>query len=60
MKVRIGKARTAFTQLGKIWSATKISKMTRLFISNVKAILLYGCETWKVTAESETRQQARL
>ena len=51
IKARIGKARAAFTQLGKVWRATKISKKTklRLFNSNVKSVLLYGCETWKAT-----------
>ena len=52
VKARIGKARAAFTQLGKVWRATKISRKTklRLFNSNVKSVLLYGCETWKATA----------
>ena len=51
VKARIGKARSAFTQLKKIWKAGKISLRTklRLFNSNVKSVLLYGCETWKTT-----------
>ena len=52
VKARIGKARAAFTQLGKVWRARKISRKTklRLFNACVKSVLLYGCETWKATA----------
>ena len=34
-----------------MWKASKISISTkiRLFNSNVKSVLLYGCETWKTT-----------
>ena len=51
VKARISKARTAFNQLSKIWKASNISLRTklRLFNSNVKSVLLYGCETWKTT-----------
>ena len=51
IKARIAKATTAFQQLKKIWRANKISLKTKikLFNSNVKSVLLYGCETWKTT-----------
>ena len=51
IKARIGKARIAFSQLQKVWKASKISLQTklRLFNSNVKSVLMYGCETWKTT-----------
>ena len=51
IKARIGKARLAFTQLQKVWKATKVSIKTkiRLFNSNVKSVLMYGCETWTTT-----------
>ena len=51
IKARIGKARAAFTQLGKVCRARKISRKTklRLFNACVKSVLLYGCETWKTT-----------
>ncbi|XP_076443030.1 uncharacterized protein LOC143281667 [Babylonia areolata] len=44
---RIGKARTAFIMLKNIWASGAISMKTklRIFNSNVKSILLYGCET---------------
>ncbi len=48
---RIGKSRTAFNMLSKIWKAKNLSLKTKLkiFNSNVKSILLYGSETWKIT-----------
>ena len=51
IKARIGKARTAFTQLKKIWRSSVISRKTkmRLFNALVMTVLLYGCQTWKTT-----------
>ena len=51
VKARISKARNAFNSLGNIWRDRTISLRTkcRLFNSNVKSVLLYGCETWKRT-----------
>ena len=51
VRTRIGKARTAFANRNNVWKASKISISTkiRLFNSNVKSVLLYGCETWKTT-----------
>lgn len=53
VKMRIQKANAAFIQLYPIWRAREISMETklRIFQTNVKAVLLYGCETWKVTSE---------
>jgi hypothetical protein len=33
-----------------VWKAKEISTKTKMkiFSSNVKSVLLYGCETWKV------------
>jgi len=41
--------RIAFSALDKIWHSTVYSTQTklRIFNTNVEAILLYGCETWK-------------
>jgi hypothetical protein len=46
---RIGKAQTSFSALNKIWHSTAYLTQTKLYIFNtkVKAVLLYGCETWK-------------
>ena len=51
VKARVGKARGAFVLLKKIWGSTEISTGTklRIFNSNVKSVLLYGCETWRTT-----------
>ena len=48
---RISKAKGAFAQLNKIWNSLIISFKTKLrfFNSNVKTVLLCGCETWLVT-----------
>mgnify|MGYP001794635880 CR=1 FL=1 len=48
---RIGKARTAFQNLNNIWRSNLIRRKTKIkiFNSNVKAVLLYGSETWQVT-----------
>lgn len=48
---RIRKARTAFEMLRNVWYSTQISKnlKLRIFKSNVLSVLLYGCETWKIT-----------
>ena len=51
VRARIGKARVAFLQLKNIWSSRVLSSRTkiRLFNSNVKMVLLYGAETWRIT-----------
>ena len=53
---RTGKARAAFVMLKNIWASGGISMRTklRIFDSNVKSVLLYGCETWRTT---QTMQQ---
>lgn len=57
VKVRIRKAQGAFGQLKNIWKSKNLSLHTkiRIFNSNVKSVLLYGCETWLVT-DSLTRK----
>ncbi|XP_078617289.1 uncharacterized protein LOC144885281 [Branchiostoma floridae x Branchiostoma japonicum] len=48
VEARIGKGNAAFVQLRPVWRARNISLRTklRIFESNFKSILLYGCETW--------------
>ena len=48
---RIKKAGGAFETLNTVWRSTAYSNNTKitLFNTNVKSILLYGCETWKLT-----------
>ena len=59
VKSRIGKARTAFVMLRNIWNSTKLQTRTKLrfFNSNVKAVLLYGSETWRTTKATTKRIQ---
>ena len=59
IKCRIGKAQAAFTTLGKFWKSKAISLNTklRIFNSNVKSVLLYGCETWNASTMSVNRIQ---
>jgi hypothetical protein len=49
IKACIRKAQVAFSALNKLWHSTTYSMQTnlRIFNTNVKAVLLYGCETWK-------------
>jgi hypothetical protein len=49
---KIAKANGAFNQLQKVWQPGGISlRKIRIFNTNVKSLLLYGCETWRVTQE---------
>ena len=56
---RIGKARAAFVMLKNIWASGGISMRTKLHIlnSNVKSVLLYGCETWRTTQTMQRKNQ---
>ena len=51
IKCRINKARHAFNTLRPIWRSIALSlrNKTRIFTTNVKSVLLYGLETWRVT-----------
>ncbi|RNL64605.1 hypothetical protein D7I40_24535, partial [Citrobacter sp. MH181794] len=57
IKSRIDKARQSYIALGNVWRSNHLSTplKLRLFSSNVKPVLLYGCETWKVT-DGTTKQ----
>ncbi|VDP24185.1 unnamed protein product [Schistosoma margrebowiei] len=48
---KICKARVAFLQLKNIWNSKQLSTNIKveIFNANVKAVLLYGAETWKTT-----------
>ncbi len=56
---RIGKATTASYIQKPIWRSRAISVKTklRIFNTNVKSVLLYACETWRVTKASNNRIQ---
>ena len=57
--VRIGKARGSFIMLKNIWASKEISIRTklRIFNSNIKSVLLYGCETWRATKSMQKKLQ---
>ena len=59
VKVRIGKARTAFHQLKNVWGSSDLPLNTkiRIFNSMVKPVLLYGAETWRTTVYTMKRIQ---
>ena len=56
---RVRKAQVAFSALSKIWHSMTYSTQTklRIFNTNVKAVLLYGCETWKNSKYITTKLQ---
>ena len=59
IKKRTALAYATFNRLNKIWSARYISRKTKttLFKTLFKtlSVLLYGCETWKMTKEEEKK-----
>ena len=59
LRIRIGKAARVFNTLRRIWRPTKLSLNTKLCIdnSNVKSVLLYGYETWRVLKSSMAKIQ---
>ena len=59
IQARIGKARQAFAMLRPIWRSTALKTKTKLIIfgSNVRAVLLYGSETWRLTKRLEQNLQ---
>ena len=57
IKIRLGKAAAAFNKLAKIWKSgqPRINIQIRLFKSSFMAMLLYGCETWRMTKKDEVK-----
>ena len=51
IKSRLQKARSAFLSLNQVWKSSLYSVKTKLKIynSNVKSVLMYGSECWKMT-----------
>ncbi|PIK55282.1 endonuclease-reverse transcriptase [Apostichopus japonicus] len=59
IQIRIASATAAMTRLNVIWKSNlNFSTKFRLYNSLVVSILLYGCQTWTLLAESERRIQA--
>ena len=59
VETRISKARAAFHILRNVWKSRIIGKTTkiRLFNTNVKSVLLYGAETWRMSKTTLKRIQ---
>jgi len=59
IKSRTGKAKAAYIQLKNIWSSRDLTLTTKnhLFNSNVKSVLLYGAESWKMTKMTNRKVQ---
>ena len=59
IKARIKKARQVFAQLRPIWKSRiySLHVKLRIFNSNVKSVLLYGSETWRITKTLVNRVQ---
>ena len=57
IRKRTGKACGAFNKFSKLWRNTNIFTRTKVKIlnSNVLAILLFGCESWRMTKAEERR-----
>ena len=55
---RVNDARHAFNILRPIWRATSLllQNKIRIFGTNVKSVLLYGSETWRVTQKKNTNK----
>ena len=56
---RIKKAKGAFAQLAPVWRSNQLRRSTKLsiFETNVKSVLLYACQTWKVTKSISRKLQ---
>ena len=59
MELHINKARHALRTLCPVWLSSQLSIKTkiRIFNTNVKPVLLYGCETWKTTQSLNNKLQ---
>ena len=60
IQVRIEKERTAFAILTPVWRSKVIARKTklRIFNTNLKSVLLYGSETWRVTKSTSNKLQS--
>ena len=60
IKARLGAATAAMSRLKTIWKSNNIHLTTKmkLYKTLVLSILLYGCESWTLTAEMQRKLQA--
>ena len=59
VELRINKSRHAFRTLRPVWLSSQLSINTKIHIfhTNVKPVLLYGCEMWKTTQSLNNKLQ---
>ena len=57
---RLCKERAVFVKLSGVWKSSILSKCTkiRIFKSNVRAVLLYGFQSWRMTKGYEAKLDA--
>ena len=57
MDSRLGKAKTAFRKLKRIWGSKRYNRKTkiRLFNTLVKPVLLYESETWRTSVQDNRK-----
>ena len=57
VSLRIRKARLAFTNLSRLWRRRdiRLSVKGRVYAATVRAVLLYGTETWPLRVEDKQR-----
>ena len=60
ISARLNKARGAFSRLRNIWKSKqfKLKTKLRIYNSNVKSVLLYGSECWRVVKEEMNKLNA--
>ena len=54
---RLQEVRDAFQRLRRVWATREIGRRTkiRLFKTLIRPVLLYSCETWKITKADERK-----
>ena len=62
IKIRLAIAIASMVKLNKIWSSKDVSFSTKikLYKTLVLSTLLYGCESWTLTADSRTVRRTNL
>ena len=60
IKARLNKARCAFSRVKNIWKSKQYSLSTkvRIYNSNVKSVLLYGSECWRIVKKDINKVNA--
>ena len=57
MELHINKACHAFRTLRPVWLFYQLNTKIRIFNTNIKPVLLFGCETWKTSQSLNNKLQ---